>query len=73
LKGLDCRLNLIRFHEIPGIELKSSSPEKMEFFRNYLNNNNIITTIRRSRGEDVHAACGMLSTKEKLQNHDGSH
>lgn len=73
LKGLDCRLNLIRFHEIPGIELKSSSPEKMDFFRNYLNNNNIITTIRRSRGEDVHAACGMLSTKEKLQNHDGSH
>lgn len=72
LKGLDCRLNLIRYHEIPGIELKSSNADKMEFFRNYLNNNNIITTIRRSRGEDIHAACGMLSTKEKLQNPEGS-
>lgn len=72
LKGLDCRLNLIRYHEIPGIELKSSNADKMEFFRNYLNNNNIITTIRRSRGEDIHAACGMLSTKEKLQSLEGS-
>ena len=72
LKGLDCRLNLIRYHEIPGIELKSSNADKMEFFQNYLNNNNIITTIRRSRGEDIHAACGMLSTKEKLQSLEGS-
>mgnify|MGYP003787657361 FL=1 len=64
LKGIDCRVNLIRFHAIPGIELKSSNPEKMEFFREYLNNNGIITTIRRSRGEDIFAACGMLSTKE---------
>ena len=64
LRGLECRINLIRFHAIPGIELKSSNPEKMEFFREYLNNNGIITTIRRSRGEDIFAACGMLSTKE---------
>ncbi|MBP1664086.1 MAG: rRNA m(2)A-2503 methyltransferase [Bacteroidetes bacterium] len=72
LKGLDCRLNLIRFHEIPGIDLKSSNPEKIEFFRNYLSNNGIITTIRRSRGENIQAACGMLSTKEKLQNNANS-
>ena len=65
LRGIDCRINLIRFHNIPGIELKSSSLEKMTFFRDYLNNNGITTTIRRSRGEDIFAACGMLSSAEK--------
>ena len=65
LKGIDCRINLIRFHNIPGVHLKSSSTEKMNFFRDYLNNNGITTTIRRSRGEDIFAACGMLSSAEK--------
>lgn len=65
LKGIDCRVNLIRFHAIPGIELKSSSSEKMTFFREYLTSNGVTSTIRRSRGEDIFAACGMLSTVEK--------
>ncbi|MFT3754266.1 MAG: 23S rRNA (adenine(2503)-C(2))-methyltransferase RlmN [Paludibacter sp.] len=65
LKGIDCRVNLIRFHAIPGIDLKSSNPDKMVFFRDYLTNNGITATIRRSRGEDIFAACGMLSTLEK--------
>jgi len=65
LKGIDCRINLIRFHAIPGIDLKSSNPEKMNFFRDYLTSNGITSTIRRSRGEDIFAACGMLSTLEK--------
>ena len=65
LKGIDCRVNLIRFHAIPGSDLKSSSPEKMTFFRDYLTNNGVTSTIRRSRGEDIFAACGMLSTLEK--------
>ena len=64
LKGIDCRVNLIRFHAIPGIDLKSSSPEKMTFFRDYLTTNGVTSTIRRSRGEDIFAACGMLSTLE---------
>jgi 23S rRNA (adenine2503-C2)-methyltransferase len=64
LRGIDCRVNLIRFHAIPGVNLKSSNPEKMVFFRDYLTNNGITTTIRRSRGEDIFAACGMLSTAE---------
>jgi len=65
LKGLDCRVNLIRFHE--GVEdIKSdrhfpgSNEKQMELFRDYLTENGIITTIRRSRGEDILAACGML-------------
>ncbi|MDP4238713.1 MAG: 23S rRNA (adenine(2503)-C(2))-methyltransferase RlmN [Bacteroidota bacterium] len=65
LRGIDCRVNLIRFHAIPGVDLKSSSPEKMTFFRDYLTSNGITSTIRRSRGEDILAACGMLSTLEK--------
>ena len=65
LKGLDCRINLIRFHAIPGIDLKSPSEEKMVWLRDYLSDNGIITTIRRSRGEDILAACGMLSGKEQ--------
>lgn len=64
LKGIDCRVNLIRFHAIPGIDLKSSNPEKMTFFRDYLTSNGVTATIRRSRGEDIFAACGMLSTLE---------
>lgn len=62
LKGLDCRVNLIRFHAIPNVDLKTSTKEKMEAFRDYLNNKGLLTTIRSSRGEDIFAACGMLST-----------
>ena len=65
LKGIDCRVNLIRFHAIPGVDLKTSNEDKMIFFRDYLTNNGVTTTIRKSRGEDIFAACGMLSTVEK--------
>lgn len=62
LKGLDCRINLIRFHAIPGVSLRSSHEQKMERFRDLLNSLGLICTIRKSRGEDIFAACGMLST-----------
>ncbi len=65
LKGIYCRVNLIRFHAIPNVDLKTSNEEKMVFFRDYLTSNGIVTTIRKSRGEDIFAACGMLSTLEK--------
>ena len=64
LKGLDCRVNLIRFHAIPGVKLQPASEERMEMFRNYLNSKGIIATIRSSRGEDIMAACGMLGSRE---------
>ena len=64
LRGIDCRVNLIRFHAIPGVELKSSGESKMVAFRDYLTNNGITSTIRRSRGEDIFAACGMLSSSK---------
>lgn len=66
LKGLECRINLIRFHVIPQLDLHSPSVEKMEAFRDALSRKGLICTIRASRGEDVKAACGMLSTARKL-------
>lgn len=62
LKDVPCRVNLIRFHSIPGVDLQSSDMQQMEVFRDILNNRGIIATIRASRGEDIMAACGMLST-----------
>ncbi|MDR3704821.1 MAG: 23S rRNA (adenine(2503)-C(2))-methyltransferase RlmN [Paludibacteraceae bacterium] len=67
LSGLECRVNLIRFHEIPGVDLKSANEEQITWFRDYLTQNNIISTIRKSRGEDILAACGMLSTAKKQE------
>lgn len=61
LKGLECRVNLIRFHKIPESEMRPSPMEKMEMFRKRLSNAGVLTTIRRSRGEEITAACGMLS------------
>jgi len=62
LRGLECRVNLIRYHAIPGVDLKTSTRDKMEAFRDYLTSKGIMATIRASRGEDIFAACGMLST-----------
>lgn len=62
LRGLDCRINLIRYHKIPDIELQGCDMKTMENFRDYLNAHGITTTIRASRGEDIYAACGLLNT-----------
>lgn len=68
LKGLDCRVNLIRFHAIPNVDLVTSTREKMEAFRDLLTHSGVTCTIRSSRGEDISAACGMLSTEKSKQN-----
>lgn len=63
LGSLRCRVNLIRYHAVPGIALKSPSNDTMTMFRDALNDKGIIATIRASRGQDIDAACGLLSTK----------
>ena len=68
LSGLKCRINLIRFHPVPGTPLKSPGEETIQRFKDALNNKGIITTIRASRGQDIYAACGLLSTKELVKN-----
>ena len=65
LKGLECRINLIRFHAIPNVPLDGIGAEQMVAFRDYLTTHGVFTTIRASRGEDIFAACGMLSTAHK--------
>ena len=63
LRGLECRVNLIRFHKIPDFPYETSPAPVMEMFRNRLNASGITCTIRASRGEDILAACGMLAGK----------
>jgi len=65
LKGIKCRMNLIKFHPIPDSPLKGTPFNKMVEFEQILKKNGVMTTIRSSRGEDIFAACGLLSTKEK--------
>lgn len=69
LRGLDCRINLIRYHAIPGVNLEGTDMDTMTAFRDYLTSHGLFSTIRASRGEDIFAACGMLSTaKQEEQN-----
>jgi 23S rRNA (adenine2503-C2)-methyltransferase len=65
LNGIRCRINLIKFHPIPGTPLESSDDNTIETFKNALNTKGIITTLRQSRGQDIYAACGLLSTKNE--------
>lgn len=65
LRGVDCRVNLIRFHAIPDVDLAGAEMDTMVRFRDYLTSHGLFATIRASRGEDIFAACGMLSTAEK--------
>ena len=70
LRGLNCRVNLIRFHASPDIPFQTSSPQTMSRFRDYLNAHGITCTIRASRGEDIMAACGLLAGQRHLSADD---
>ena len=63
LKGLDCRVNLIRFHESPEAPYKTSMPTAIKAFQDYLNRHGVTCTLRASRGQDIDAACGLLAGK----------
>lgn len=63
LRGLECRVNLIRFHKIPDFPYGTAPDKVMEAFRDRLNAGGLTATIRASRGEDIYAACGLLAGK----------
>lgn len=63
LEGIECRVNLIRFHDIPDSPLYGVDDKAMVHFRDYLTTHGLFTTIRASRGQDIYAACGLLNTK----------
>ena len=65
LKGLECRVNLIRFHKIPDFPYGTSADVVIENFRQRLLSSGIVATLRASRGEDIFAACGMLAGKHR--------
>ncbi|MCD8385429.1 MAG: 23S rRNA (adenine(2503)-C(2))-methyltransferase RlmN [Bacteroidales bacterium] len=65
MQGTSARVNLIRFHSIPGSDLKPCPMSTMEAFRDRLNSLGVTATIRASRGEDIMAACGMLAGRQK--------
>jgi 23S rRNA (adenine2503-C2)-methyltransferase len=67
VEGLECRVNLIRFHAIPDVDLPGADEERMERLRDFLTARGVFTTIRASRGQDIFAACGLLSTAHKTQ------
>ena len=67
LKGLECRVNLIRFHQIPNVDLPAADEQRMEQMRDYLTSHGVFTTIRASRGQDIFAACGLLSTARQSE------
>jgi 23S rRNA (adenine2503-C2)-methyltransferase len=66
LNGIKCRINLIRFHPVPGIDVVGSDDDDIFRFQSQLKAKGIVTTLRASRGLDIAAACGLLSTKELL-------
>lgn len=70
VKGLECRVNLIRFHTIPGVDLPVSDELRMEQLRDYLTRHGVFATIRASRGQDIFAACGLLSTARQQERTD---
>ena len=67
LRGIECRMNLIRFHAIPNVDLEGTGMEQIIAFRDYLTQHGVFATIRASRGEDIFAACGMLSTAKQQE------
>lgn len=71
LNGIKCRINIIRFHAIPGSELRSPGLTETNNFKEALNAKGILTTIRSSRGVDIQAACGLLSTLKQNKPEQG--
>lgn len=65
LGGLECRMNLIHFHPVPGVDLEGTPEDDMVRFRDYLTAHGLFSTIRASRGQDIFAACGLLSTAKQ--------
>ena len=65
VRGVDCRVNLIRYHSLPDSDLQTASEQTMTAFRDRLNSHGVTATIRASRGEDIQAACGMLAGEAK--------
>jgi len=61
VKSVPCKINLIPFNPFPGIDYQRSSPEAIDRFRDVLMQTGLIATVRKTRGDDIDAACGQLA------------
>ena len=59
--GVPCKINLIPFNPFPASGLKRSPPERVTAFAAVLQQGGVVTTVRRTRGDDIAAACGQLA------------
>ena len=60
-----CKVNLIEYNPIEGGDFSKSSGNALHRFKDYLEGKGIIANVRRSRGEDIDAACGQLANKSQ--------
>jgi len=60
LQGRPGKVNLIPFNPFPGTQYRRSTPAAIERFRDICNSHGVIATTRRTRGDDIDAACGQL-------------
>jgi len=63
LRGREAKVNLIPFNPFPQTQYRRSPPERISRFRDLLNAHGVIATTRRTRGDDIDAACGQLVGK----------
>ena len=65
LRDRPAKVNLIPFNSFPGTKYQCSSPERIDQFCTNLRSAGIVATIRRTRGDDIAAACGQLAGQVK--------
>ena len=61
VKGVSCKFNLIPFNPFPDSDLRKPDPADVKAFQDYLIGQGIVTTVRKTRGDDIDAACGQLA------------
>jgi 23S rRNA (adenine2503-C2)-methyltransferase len=61
VRDVPCKVNLIPFNPFSGVDYRRSSPEAITRFRDVLMRAGLIATIRKTRGDDIDAACGQLA------------
>jgi 23S rRNA (adenine2503-C2)-methyltransferase len=61
VREVPCKINLIPFNPFPGVDYRRSAPEAIARFRDVLMQAGLVTTVRRTRGDDIAAACGQLA------------
>jgi 23S rRNA (adenine2503-C2)-methyltransferase len=65
IKGIPCKINILAYNPVPGLNFKRPSDEKVDWFGRQLYPRAPAVTVRKSRGLDIDAACGQLAGRMK--------